>query len=111
MAPKGGRKRRENPRQFADMEKRLKQLQHQLHQVDLDIQEEQTKKKQDLEKIQHKRELELLVLEQKESIEIIKRHQEKTRSAASFDKGHTRNGLSSIEETNPVSDTSSNSEV
>ncbi|XP_078484322.1 uncharacterized protein LOC100187201 [Ciona intestinalis] len=74
LAPKNGRRRRDNHAQFSAMEGRLKEMQDALAQVDREIEEEEAAKQHNLEKLQHKRDLELIILEQRETLDILRRH-------------------------------------
>lgn len=74
LAPKSGRKRRENPHQFADMEAKLREMQERLDEVDKEIGRRQALRQDTMEKIQQRLELELLILEQRDTIDIIRKH-------------------------------------
>ncbi|XP_039249401.2 uncharacterized protein LOC120327075 isoform X3 [Styela clava] len=112
LAPKSGRKRRENPQQFAEMENKLKELQDRLAMVDKEIQEKQAMKQDVIEKMQQRRDLQLLILEQQDSLDIIHRHQaqkKRTAFAQQTQSQESNERLTSIDEMSTISDCSSTS--
>lgn len=112
FAPKTGRKRRENPQQFAEMEAKLRELQERLTLVDKEIQERQSSRQDVIEKIHQRRDLELLVLEQQESLAIIRKHQARENRKAFAKQTQPERSverLTSIDEMSSISDCSSTS--
>nr|CAB3232092.1 connector enhancer of kinase suppressor of ras 2-like [Phallusia mammillata] len=113
LAPKSGRRRRDNHFQFSSMESRLKEMQETLSLIDKEFEEEEANKLHNLEKLQQKRDLELLILEQRETLDIMRRHKSKGMShrrrrslndAASPSSARSVNTLGSIDELSSISD-------
>lgn len=98
LAPKSGRKRRENPQQFAEMEAKLREMQDKLDEVDKEIGERQAMRQDTMEKIQQRLELELLILEQRDTIDIIRKHGAWQGRPSSSPQNPHRDRLPSIDE-------------
>ncbi|CAK8677809.1 unnamed protein product [Clavelina lepadiformis] len=108
IAPKSGKKRRQNHEHFAALEGKLNEMKEKLGKIDNEIHTLQANKQSALEKIRERQDLELLLAEQQESLAIMRRHDnDPTLSSAVRHRHRTarsREALTSIDEISSISD-------
>nr|XP_018667342.1 uncharacterized protein LOC100176971 isoform X2 [Ciona intestinalis] len=110
IAPKSGKKRRQNHQNFAAYEAKLNEMKQRLAEIDEEIHEQQAQKQSVMEKLQERQDLELLVAEQQESLAIMRRHQnDEFPFTVQRRRKAPREALTSIEELSSISDCCSSS--